>query len=47
MFRIATNKDALGESPWQDIMGYALLSFHKQIRDKNALQEDTSEKKEP
>lgn len=26
LFRIATKKDAFGESPWKDIMGYALLS---------------------
>lgn len=26
MFRIATNKDAFGESPWGDIAGYAILS---------------------
>lgn len=25
MFRIATQKDAFGENPWQDIAGYALL----------------------
>lgn len=25
MFRIATERDALGESPWEDICGYALL----------------------
>jgi len=25
MFRIATDKDAFGESPWQDIAGYAIL----------------------
>ena len=25
LFRIATNKDALGESPWQDIAGYGIL----------------------
>lgn len=25
-FRIATDRDALGESPWRDIAGYALLS---------------------
>jgi len=25
LFRIATNKDALGEDPWRDIAGYALL----------------------
>lgn len=26
LMRIATDKDALGESPWRDIAGYALLS---------------------
>jgi hypothetical protein len=26
LFRIATDRDALGESPWQDIAGYAILS---------------------
>lgn len=26
LFRIATDRDALGESPWRDIAGYALLS---------------------
>jgi hypothetical protein len=26
LFRIATDRDALGESPWSDIMGYALLA---------------------
>jgi hypothetical protein len=25
MFRIATNKDAFGENPWQDIAGYGIL----------------------
>lgn len=25
LFRIATHKDALGEDPWRDIAGYALL----------------------
>lgn len=29
LFRIATNKDALGESPWKDIAGYALLEVGK------------------
>lgn len=32
LFRIATKKDAFGESPWKDIMGYALLSV---VRDGN------------
>lgn len=27
LFRIATDRDALGESPWRDIAGYALLSL--------------------
>lgn len=26
LFRIATDRDALGESPWRDVMGYSLLS---------------------
>ena len=25
LFRVATDRDALGESPWRDIVGYALL----------------------
>lgn len=29
LFRIATKKDAFGENPWKDIMGYALLSVVK------------------
>ena len=27
LFRIATDKDALGESPWRDIAGYSILSI--------------------
>lgn len=26
LFRIATRKDAFGESPWRDITGYGILS---------------------
>lgn len=26
LFRVATDRDALGESPWRDIAGYALLA---------------------
>ena len=26
LFRIATDRDALGESPWDDICGYSLLA---------------------
>jgi hypothetical protein len=29
LFRIATKKDAFGESPWQDIAGYGLLGSVK------------------
>ena len=29
LFRIATAKDAFGESPWQDIAGYAILGVVK------------------
>jgi hypothetical protein len=27
LFRIATDKDALGEDPWSDIVGYGLLAL--------------------
>ena len=27
LFRLATRKDAFGESPWNDIAGYALLGI--------------------
>ena len=27
LFRIATNKDAFGETPWADIAGYAILGI--------------------
>lgn len=29
LFRIATDKDALGESPYRDIAGYAMLGAHR------------------
>lgn len=29
LFRIATKKDAFGESPWNDILGYSLLAVAK------------------
>lgn len=32
LFRIATDRDALGESPWRDIAGYALLSVARAER---------------
>lgn len=30
LFRIATRKDAFGESPWTDVMGYALLAVARE-----------------
>lgn len=27
LFRIATKKDAFGESPWRDVAGYGILGF--------------------
>lgn len=29
LFRVATSRDALGESPWRDIAGYALLATRR------------------
>ena len=31
LFRIATNKDALGEDPYLDIAGYGILGVEKEI----------------
>ena len=36
LFRIATSRDALGESPWRDIAGYALLSVARVESEKAA-----------
>lgn len=33
IFRIATDKDAFGESPYKDIVGYALLGFSSTIKE--------------
>jgi len=33
LFRIANQKDAFGEDPWQDIMGYALLASVRKGKD--------------
>lgn len=33
LFRIATRKDYLGESPWRDIAGYAILSVWRDEED--------------
>lgn len=32
LFRIATKKDAFGESPWRDIAGYSLLAIERDER---------------
>ena len=32
LFRIASDRDAFGESPWRDIAGYALLAVEKRER---------------
>ena len=32
LFRIATNKNALEENPWEDIAGYAILAIEKDER---------------
>lgn len=37
LFRIATRKDAFGESPWKDIAGYGILGA---VADEKAVEED-------
>lgn len=32
LFRIATDKDAFGESPWGDVTGYSLLSLVRDMK---------------
>jgi len=32
LFRIATDKDAFGESPWRDISGYSILAVERAER---------------
>jgi len=34
LFRIANQKDAFGENPWKDVMGYALLSVVREEQNK-------------
>lgn len=31
LFRVATSKDAFGESPWRDIAGYAILAAERDL----------------
>ena len=33
LFRLATKKDAFGESPWRDICGYAMLGIANDEKD--------------
>jgi hypothetical protein len=36
LFRLATKKNAFGESPWRDICGYALLGIARDESDVSA-----------
>jgi hypothetical protein len=38
MFRIATDKDAFGESPWKDITGYGILGTAGDEREKEVIE---------
>lgn len=40
LFRIATSKDALGENPYQDIAGYALLGVWRGLKEKKLKKEN-------
>ena len=33
LFRIATDRDALGENPWKDICGYSILAISSKMKD--------------
>lgn len=35
LFRIATQKDAMGENPWNDVAGYAILKSVHDEEEKN------------
>lgn len=41
LFRIATDKDAFGESPWRDIAGYGLLGTHASQKRREVSDGDT------
>lgn len=43
LFRIANKPDAFGESPWQDICGYALLGIASDEADIRQAAEEESE----
>jgi len=40
LFRVATRKDAFGESPFQDIAGYSILSIWRDLKNKKELKKD-------
>lgn len=44
LFRIATKKDAFGESPWQDIAGYGILGVVKAEDESKHMAEKRTEK---
>lgn len=46
LMRIATKKDALGESPYRDLMGYALLGLHntQQQEEQNTKSQEALDK---
>lgn len=41
LFRIATDRDALGESPWRDVAGYALLATMATEKERESAKSDT------
>jgi hypothetical protein len=41
--RIATKKDAFGESPYSDLVGYGLLGLHKDLQEKKTLEKTEPE----
>lgn len=43
LFRIATKKDAFGENPWKDIVGYALLAVRRDLPEKLVIKSVKSE----
>ena len=43
LFRIATKKDAFGESPWRDIAGYGILGTVRDADSKQVLDKGNKE----
>lgn len=42
LMRIATNKDAFGEDPYRDILGYCLLAIRRREKNENARTNNAS-----